>query len=87
MPVLRDFFASYQWLRELRRAGQRSLVAVHFRVSDAEPVFVGHFGQEKQRLGAGEAIGALMRLADPRGYELNSPAVDSGRTSSIRSAR
>jgi hypothetical protein len=44
MPVVRDFWTTHQWLRELRRGHREKMIAVHFRVQDAEPVYVGRFG-------------------------------------------
>ena len=40
MPVVRDFWTTYQWLRELRRWHDERMVAVSFRISDREPVLV-----------------------------------------------
>src|ERR1700757_2114172 len=44
VPVTRDFYISHQWLRELKRGGQRTIWGIYFRVPDDEPVQVGHFG-------------------------------------------
>ena len=41
MPVLPNYFASHQWLRELRRLGSTPLVAIDFVVPDDEPVKAG----------------------------------------------
>jgi hypothetical protein len=88
MPVLRDYSVSYQWLRELRRAGPQRLYGVHFRVPDAQPVYVGHYGGEKRLTTVGEAIGVLMRQADPRGYELILPRpVSAGEIHRIQAIR
>ena len=46
MPVLKDFMVSHQWLRELKRRGMRTLIAVQFRIADDEIVRVGHYGQD-----------------------------------------
>ena len=45
-PVLMDFIISHQWLRELKRTGVRTIVAVQFRIPDDEPVKVGRFNSE-----------------------------------------
>ena len=73
MPVLRDYFVSHQWLRELKRRGQRAFVGVDFRVADDEPVWVGHYGSPHVRATAGEAIGVILRQPDARGYQLVLP--------------
>jgi hypothetical protein len=88
MPVLRDYSVSYQWLRELRRKGPQRLYAVHFRVPDEQPIYVGHYGKEKVHTTVGEAIGLLMRQPDPRGYELILPrAVAAKELHRIRAVR
>ena len=38
MPWLPDYFTTHQWLRELKRRGDRTILAVDFRLSDEEPV-------------------------------------------------
>ena len=88
MPVLRDYFASHSWLRELRRTSGQELQAVHFRVADEEPIWIGHYGKPKVETTVGEAIGALMRLQDVRGHELVLPrAVKAAEVHAIRKVR
>jgi len=70
MPILPNFYASHQWLRELRRRSHRKLVAVDFRLDDTEEVLIGHYGQPKTRVTAVQAAALLMNVADPRGYEV-----------------
>lgn len=73
LPVLPSYFVSHQWLRELRRGGQRLFVAVDFRVPDDEPVTVGHYGRAAREMTAAEAVGVILRQEDPRGYEVVVP--------------
>lgn len=70
MPLLPDFFASHQWLRELRRRGQRTFVAIDFRIPDDEPVLVGHYGRPHAQMTAAEAAGLILSCPDPLGYEV-----------------
>ena len=70
MPVLPAFHVSHQWLRELKRSGQRTLVGVYFRIPDDEPVLFGHYGSEPVRVTAAEAAGLLMESEDPAGFEV-----------------
>ena len=70
MPVLRDHFVSHQWLRELRRGGAREFAGVYFRLPSEEVVWAGRYNEPHQQLLLGKAIGQLMRLPDPLGYEL-----------------
>jgi hypothetical protein len=68
MPVTRNFFISHQWLRELKRAGQRTIVAVHVRIPDDELVRVGHCGSEHVPCTAAKAVAAISRATSPEGY-------------------
>jgi hypothetical protein len=70
MPITPDFFASHQWLRELRRGSPSPLVAVDFVIDDDELVRVGHYSQPQAEMTAAEAAGTIMRAEDPRGYEV-----------------
>lgn len=65
MPVTRNFYVSHQWLRELRRAGGGTIVAVYFRISDDELVRVGHYNGPLVEMTAAEAV-ALMLTAEER---------------------
>jgi hypothetical protein len=70
MPVLPDFFASHQWLRELRRRSHVPLVAIDFVIADDEEVRVGHFSASHTPMTAAEASGVIVGADDPRGYEV-----------------
>ena len=71
MPFVRDFSASHQWLRELRRGHDERMVAVHFRVPDDEPVYVGRFGDPHRVLAATEA--ARWAMEHPAGAQIVVP--------------
>lgn len=73
MPILADYFATHQWLRELKRRGQRTLVAVDFRLRSDEAAWLGHYGRPHDEMTVGRAIGMLIRLADVRGFEVVVP--------------
>lgn len=73
MPILPDFFASHQWLRELRRRSSEPLVAIDFVVPDEEPVRVGHYSQPHTPMTAAEASGLILHADDARGYEVVIP--------------
>lgn len=70
MPITPDFFASHQWLRELRRESAAPLVAVDFVIDDDEVVRVGHYSKPHAEMTAAEAAGTIMRAEDSRGYEV-----------------
>jgi hypothetical protein len=84
LPVTPNFQVSHQWLRELKRGGGGTIVGVYFRVSDDEPVEVGHFDSGHLQMKAAEAT-ALMLAAealDPnaaRAADKASKAVQTGR--------
>ncbi|MBF6341118.1 HEAT repeat domain-containing protein [Nocardia abscessus] len=73
MPVMPSYVLSHQWLRELRRGGQRLIVAVDFRIPDNEPVLVGHYGAAQTELTAAEAVSVILQAGDARGYEILVP--------------
>src|SRR3954454_16456283 len=60
MPVLPQFFASHQWLRELRRRGTAPLVAIDLFMDDEEPVQAGHYNRPPVTMTAAEAAGVIM---------------------------
>ncbi len=72
-PVLPNYFLSHQWARELKRRGMRTLVGIHFRVSDRELVLVGHYGNPPASMTASRAVRLIMDAADARGYEIVVP--------------
>lgn len=73
MPVLPNYFASHQWLRELKRRGVRSMIGVYFRLPDREPVVVGHHKRAHLPMTCARAAALVMGLADARGYEIFLP--------------
>ncbi|HKU99138.1 MAG TPA: hypothetical protein VJR58_27845 [Vineibacter sp.] len=73
MPVLRNFFVSHQWIRELRRRGDRTLVGVYLRVPDDEAVRIGHYGGSPETVTAAAAVRAIMLAADPLGLQIIVP--------------
>jgi hypothetical protein len=72
-PSLPSYTLTHQWLRELRRGGQRAFVAVDFRIPDHEPVEVGRFARERQTVSAAEAVAIIRSQEDPRGHEVYIP--------------
>jgi hypothetical protein len=73
VPIVADFQATFQWLRELKRRGHRTAVGVQFRIDDRQEVWLGHFGQPHERLSAAEAVGRYMKTVDPRGLQVLVP--------------
>ncbi len=54
VPVSRNFYASHQWLRELKRRNQGPIAGVYFRVPDGQTVWLGHYGQGHRLVTAAE---------------------------------
>jgi len=73
MPVVPNFYTSHQWVRELKRRGQRQMCGVYFRIPDGEEVWAGRYNQPHMRMAAAEAVALLMRLEDIQGYEIIIP--------------
>ena len=73
MPVTNDFYVSHQWLRELKRNGQRTIVGVYFRIPDDQLVLVGHYNQAHTEMTACEAVGVVFNAEQPEGFEVIIP--------------
>ncbi|MDV6330014.1 hypothetical protein [Asticcacaulis sp. 201] len=58
-PVLPDFFATHQWLHELRRRSRERICGVYFRVADTQRVYIGRFGTPHHEVSAAEACARL----------------------------
>lgn len=73
VPVSRNFYASHQWLREVKRHKQGPIVGIYFRIPDDQPVWVGHYGQAHCWLSASEAAAQFAAAEDPMGWEVVVP--------------
>lgn len=75
MPALPNYYASHQWLREIRRGshGRTPLVAIDFRLPSNEMVLVGHFSEPHVQVTISEAAGIIMSAEEPLGYEILLP--------------
>jgi hypothetical protein len=70
MPVLKNFIVTHQWMRELRRRGQRSFCGVYFQIPDDEIVSFGHYNNLHVEISAAAAVGAIMKADDPLGMQI-----------------
>ena len=73
MPVLPNYYLSHQWLRELKRDGQRLICGVYFRIPDTQIVSIGHYNKPHTQMTAVEAIAHLLTLDAAEGYEVIIP--------------
>lgn len=72
-PVTKNYFASHQWLRELKRRNAGPMVAIYFRIPDETVVFIGRYNQEHQQMTAAQAIATMMQCEYQAGYEVIIP--------------
>lgn len=72
-PVLESYALTYQWSRELKRWGRRTLAAVTLRIPDDQPVYVGHYLSQHRCMTAAEAAGLIRSEPGPHGYEVLIP--------------
>ena len=73
LPVTPHFVVSHQWIRELRRGGQRVICGVYFRIPDSELVLIGHYNQPHLEVTAARAAAIMMQAQDRLGYEVLVP--------------
>ena len=72
-PIVRNFFVSHQWLRELKRRNAGPIVGVYFRVPDQQKVWVAHYRNVHQSMSAAEAASVIMHASESEGVEVIIP--------------
>src|SRR4051812_31039527 len=72
-PVMPSYTISHQWLRELKREGIKTLLAVVFRIDDDEVVFARHYSEVPSEMSAAAAVGIILAHPEPLGYEVMIP--------------
>jgi len=73
MPVMKDYTATHQWMRELRRFNKVPHKAVQFRIKDSEIVSIGRFNSESLDVTASIAVAIISRHKAPFGLEVVIP--------------
>jgi hypothetical protein len=73
VPVTRNFYASHQWLRELKRGMQGPIAGVYFRIPDEQQVWIGHYGKPHRLVTAADAIAEFTNADDQMGWEVIVP--------------
>ncbi|WP_343685062.1 hypothetical protein [Asticcacaulis sp.] len=71
-PVLPDFYATHQWLHELRRRSRERICGVYFRVPDTQSVHVGRFDKQPEEMSAVEAV-TMAHVKVSMGWEILIP--------------
>jgi hypothetical protein len=85
VPVTRNFYASHQWLRELKRSNSGPIAGVYFRIPDDLQVWVGHYGQVHHWMSANEAVAEFESAEDPQGREVVIPRrIEAGEIHRVR---
>jgi hypothetical protein len=71
MPIIDDFYATHQWLREMkRRRSGGEIIAVYFKIPDSETVYCGKYTEKPQSVEAREAREIFMNLEDKMGFQV-----------------
>lgn len=73
MPVMPNYFATHQWLRELKRRGMRTISGVHFPHRSDAMVWVGRYDGDHRNVPLGHAVSLIMAEPDPRGWQVVIP--------------
>src|SRR5687768_12151791 len=73
VPVTRNFYASHQWLRELKRKNAGAIAGVYFRLPDEQRVWVGHYSQSHAEMTAAEAVAVFLSADIREGWEVIIP--------------
>ena len=74
LPVTPHFYISHQWLRELKRQGQRTIMGVYIRLPDDEVVWIAHYNAQHRSMTAAEAAGVVRKMGTAaEGYEIILP--------------
>ncbi|QQO10360.1 hypothetical protein [Breznakiella homolactica] len=70
MPVINDFYATHQWLREIKQYNSgNEIIAVYFRIPDDDEVYYGKY-TEKMIMGLSkEAHKTFLSLEDKMGFQ------------------
>jgi hypothetical protein len=72
-PVTQNFYASHQWVRELKRSKAGPLAGIYFRIPDEQFVWLGHYGKAHQELTASQTLNEFSKAKDPLGWEVLIP--------------
>lgn len=70
MPVIEDFYASHQWVRELMRFGLSNIYGVYFKIPDKEIVWYGRFNEEHKNDSAAKAQQDFLLVPDKQGFQV-----------------
>ena len=70
MPVIPDFYATHQWVRELKQyKSGNDIIAIYFKIPDEEIVFCGKYNEELIETKASESHKSFLDLEDKMGFQ------------------
>ena len=70
MPVIPDFYATHQWVRELKQyKSGNEIIAVYFKIPDEELVFCGKYNEAIIETKASESHNKFINLDDKMGFQ------------------
>jgi len=72
-PVSRNFYRTHQWLRELKRSGVKTILAVQFKLAADTTVYVGRYNGDHIQVTAAEAAKIFHAHKDGLGLEVIVP--------------
>jgi hypothetical protein len=72
-PVTPNYYASHQWVRELKRRSAGPIIAIYLRIPDEEQVSVGRYKDEHFQMTAAQAIAMVMQCEYIGGVEVIVP--------------
>lgn len=71
MPVISDFYATHQWLREIKmNRSANNIIGVYFKIPDDETVFYGQYRTELTKSTAAQAHKAFNENEDKMGFQV-----------------
>lgn len=73
VPVVRSFFVSHQWLRELKRHNTGAIVGIYFRIPDEDIVWVGHYNENHRLMTASDSVREFDNADDRQGWQVVIP--------------
>jgi len=70
MPVIPDFYATHQWVRELKQyKSGNEIIAVYFKIPDEELVFCGKYNEAIIETKASDSHNKFINLDDKMGFQ------------------
>jgi hypothetical protein len=70
MPVISDFYATHQWVREIKQYNSgNEIIAIYFKIPDDEVVFFGKYNEKLEKIKATGTHKIFIDLEDKMGFQ------------------